>query len=164
MGYKFNSFVALDDPGLQLVDTDGDGVPGSVVLGAEVGERVPAGEQWSVGLGGEYERFSFGVTYTKVTSDTEASGRLQAEDLLVGASVTSGAYAVGAFYGKVLSAGGSPGLDLLDRDDGYGLTAQFDLGGGATLNGGIANTYGAGEFGAGGSSATIADFGISLNF
>ena len=74
------------------------------------------------------------------------------------------AFSVGAFYGKVLSADGSPAFDLLDGDDGYGLTAQVDLGGGATVNGGIANTYAAGEFGADGGSATIADFGISLNF
>ena len=162
--YRFDAFVAFDDPGVELVDTDGDDVPDLVVPATEVGELIPGGEQWSVGLAADYERYAFGATWTKVTSDTDDFGRFEATDLLVGASVTIDAYSVGAFYGKVLSAEGSPAFEVLDGDDGYGLTAQYDLGGGATLNGGIANTYAAGEFGTDGGSATIADFGISLNF
>ena len=162
--YNFDPFVAFDDPTFELVDTDGDDVPDLVVPATEVGELIPGGEQWSVGLAADYERYSFGATWTKVTSDSDDFGRFEATDLLVGASVTIDAYSVGAFYGKVLSADGSPAFDLLDGDDGYGLTAQVDLGSGATVNGGIANTYAAGEFGADGGSATIADFGISLNF
>ncbi len=30
---------------------------------------------------------------------------------------------------------------MLDGDDGYGVTAQYELGEGAFLNGGIANSY-----------------------
>ena len=62
----------------------------------------------------------------------------------------------------MLSADGSPDLRSLEGDDGYGFTAQYELGGGATVNGGIANTYAIS--GAGSKSATIADFGISLYF
>ena len=103
--------------------------------------EVPDGEQWSVGLNGEYETFAFGLTYTKITSDTEADGKVEADDLLVGASFTFDAWSVGAFYGKVLSAEGTEASGIFDGDDGYGLTAQYDLGGGATVNGGIANSY-----------------------
>jgi predicted porin len=138
--------------------------PGPCRPGTEVGELIPSGEQWSVGLEADYERYAVGATWTKVTSDTDDFGRFEATDLLVGASVTIGAYSVGVIYGKVLSAEGSPAFELLDGDDGYGLTAQYDLGRGATLNGGIANTYAASELGTGGGSATIADLGISLNF
>ena len=49
---------------------------------------VPSGEQWSIGVEGEYERFTIGVTYTNVTSNSNAFGRLEANDLLVGASAT----------------------------------------------------------------------------
>jgi outer membrane protein OmpU len=162
--YNFDAFVAFDDQTLELVDSDGDDVADLVVPATEVGEIIPGGEQWSVGLAADYERFSFGATWTKVTSDSDDFGRFEATDLLVGASVTIDAYSVGAFYGKVLSADGSPAFDLLDGDDGYGLTAQVDLGGGVTVNGGIANTYAASEFDTDDGSATIADFGISLNF
>ena len=125
---------------------------------------IPGGEQWSVGLAAEYQRYAFGVTWTKVTSDTDDFGRFEASDLLVGVSLSIHATSIGAFYGKVLSADGSPAFEALDGDDGYGLTGQYDLGGGATLNGGIVNTYAASESGTDGSSATIADLGISLNF
>ena len=153
--YRFDAFVAFDDAAFELVDTDGDDVPDFVVPATEVGELIPGGEQWSVGLEGYYERYTFAVTWTKVTSDTDDFGRFEAADLLVGASVTIGAYSIGAFYGEVLNAEGSPAFDLLDGDDGYGLTAQVDLGGGATVNGGIANTYAASEFGNDGRSATM---------
>ena len=45
-----------------------------------------------------------------MTSDTGDFGRLEATDLLVGASVTIDAYSVGAFYGRVLSDEGNSGL------------------------------------------------------
>ena len=50
---------------------------------------VPDGEQWSVGLSGEYEAFAFGVTYIKLTSDAEDDGKAEADDLLVGGSATA---------------------------------------------------------------------------
>ncbi len=43
------------------------------------------------------------------------------------------------------------------------LTAQYDLGGGATVNGGVAYTYG-GVGDDGQDQATVADFGIKMAF
>ena len=43
----------------------------------------------------------------------------------------------------------------------YALTGQYDLGGGATVNGGIQKNY---KFLSGGDAATTADFGISMAF
>ena len=123
---------------------------------------MPDGEQWSVGLKGEYEALSFGVTYTKLSSDGTEDGEAEAEDLVVGGSYSFGAVPVGAFWGQVLSADGPGEFANLDGDDGYGLTAQYDLGGGATVNGGIANSYSISP--TDDVSATIADFGISMEF
>ena len=75
--YRFDAFVAFDDPAFEFVDTDGDDVPDLVVPATEVGELIPGGEQWSVGLAADYERYSFGATWTKVTSDTGDFGRLR---------------------------------------------------------------------------------------
>jgi len=162
--YKFDTFTIVDDPVPTLVDGNGDGIPDAVIDADPVGVTIPDGEQWSVGLNGEYETFAFGLTYTKVTSDTEDDGKVEADNLLVGASFTFDAFSVGAFYGKVLSAEGTEALAVQDGDDAYGLTAQYDLGGGATINGGIANTYSVSGLGDDDESATIADFGISMNF
>jgi outer membrane protein OmpU len=160
--YSFASFVALNEESFEPIDNDGDGAIDDIVPVMLAGSFIPSGEQWSIGIEGEYERFTIGVTYTNVTSDSDALGRFEANDLLVGASVTLEAVSVGAFYGTVLSADGSPDLRRLEGDEGYGLTAQYDLGGGATINGGVANTYAIN--GARSRSATIADFGISLYF
>ena len=157
--YSFASFIALEE---EPIDVDGDGEIDDVVPVMPAGRFVPSGEQWSIEVEGEYERFTIGVTYTYVISNSDAFGRFEANDLLVGASATLEAVSVGAFYGKVLSADGSPDFRSLEGDDGYGLTAQYDLGGGATVKGGIANTDAIS--GAGSMSATIADFGISLYF
>jgi hypothetical protein len=62
----------------------------------------------------------------------------------------------------VLNAEGPDDFSLLEGDDGYGLTAQYDLGGGATVNGGIANSYSISA--TDDESATIADFGIGMAF
>ena len=123
---------------------------------------MPDGEQWSVGLQGEYETFAFGVTYIKLSSDTETDGKVEADDLVVGGSYSFDAVSVGAFCAKVLSAEGTEDFGILDGDDGYGLTAQYDLGGGATINGGIANSYSISA--TDDESATIADFGIAMEF
>ena len=68
-------------------------------------------------------------------------GDADADNLLLGAAFDFDAFSVGAYYGKVLSANGAPAFEVLDGADAYGLTAQYDLGGGATVNGGIANSY-----------------------
>jgi len=158
--YTFQSFVVEGDPELTVVeDAEGNLV---VVSGLPVETVVPDGEQWSVGLKGTYDTFGFGMTYTKLTSDSEDDGNVEADELLVGGSYTFGAVSVGAFWAKVLSAEGPDTFANLDGDDAYGVTAQYDLGGGATVNGGIANSYSISP--TDDTSATIADFGISMEF
>ena len=99
----------------------------------------PDGEQWSVGLGAEYASFGFGLTYMKLNSDTSDLGEFDADNLLVGASYTYDAWSFGAVYGKILSAEGE--LADIDGQDSYELSAQYDLGGGASINGGVRRTY-----------------------
>ena len=56
---------------------------------------------------------------------------------------------------------------MLDGADAYGLTGQYDLGGGATVNGGIVSTYpqpGSGSGPLDPDSAVIGDFGIRMAF
>ena len=115
-----------------------------------------------MGLQAEYETFAFGMTYMKLSSDAEDDGKVEADDLIVGGSYSFDAFSVGAFWAKVLSAEGPDDFATLDGDDGYGLTAQYDLGGGATINGGIANSYSISA--TDDESATIADFGIAMEF
>ena len=159
--YNFASFVDLEEEGLVSNDF---GIDGDITSEAGPDTLIPAGEQWSLGLGGEFEYYSVGITYTHAISDSKEFGRAEADDLLLGASVTLDALSIGAFYGKVLAANGGPSLEILDGDDGYGVTAQYELGEGAFLNGGIVNSYSIGAGGLRGSSATIADFGITLDF
>ena len=99
-----------------------------------------------------------------MTSDSDQFGHEEADDLLIGASVTLEALSLGAFYGRVLTAKGNSTLEMLEGEDGYGLTAQYELGEGATLNGGIASTYSVTGPGSEDNSATIADFGVILYF
>jgi outer membrane protein OmpU len=158
--YKFDSFVTTSDVGtVVLEDINGDPV---LVEGVDVEVPVPDGEQWSVGLNAEYDAFAVGLTYMKLSSDSEADGKVEADNLTIGGSFGFNAWSVGAFWGKVLSAEGPGDFLTLDGDDGYGLTAQYDLGGGATINGGIANSYSVSI--TDDESATLADFGISMEF
>jgi outer membrane protein OmpU len=156
--YTFDSFVVVADPELLIVE-DPEGNP-VVVEGELVKTLVPGGEQWSVGLQGEYLAFAFGITYTQLSSKND--GKVKATDLLIGASYSFDAVSVGAFLGKVLDAEGSDDFANLDGDDAYGLTTQYDLGGGATVNGGIANSYAIPATQV--ESATIVDFGVSIEF
>jgi len=125
---------------------------------------VPDGEQWSLGLNGDFEAFAFGLTYAKLDSDTSSLGEFDADNLLIGASFTFDAWSVGAVYGKILNAEGQ--LEDLDGDDSYELSAQYDLGGGASINGAVRRTYNiiglAGD--EDGDSAWIGDFGIKMAF
>jgi outer membrane protein OmpU len=174
--YNFAAFQEVEEDGFETAEIcEGAFDPNSgacigtivevLVPFVPTGNVIPSGEQWSIGLNAEYETFEFGVTYINIFSDTDDFGRVEADNLLVGVAASFDAFSVGAFYGKVLSAQGSEEFEVSDGDDGYGLTAQYDLGGGATINGGIVNTYsveGVGEDSH--DSATIADFGIAMEF
>jgi outer membrane protein OmpU len=127
---------------------------------------IPEGHQWSAGVKADYESFAFGVTYTKAESDDDAFDE-DFDNLLLGGSFGFGAWSVGAVYGKVLSASGDL-EDQFDGSDAYGLTGQYDLGGGASVNGGVFKSYNQALTQSDGTvdfdSATIADFGIVMAF
>jgi outer membrane protein OmpU len=145
--YNFDEFASI---------TDTNNIPDII--------DVPAGEQWSIGLGADYDAFAFGVTYANLDATSDDFGDFKADNLLIGASYTFDAWSVGAVYGKILSAEGE--LEGLDGNDSYELSAQYDLGGGATLNGGVRRTYnivGIGE-GTEGDAAWVGDFGIAMSF
>ena len=164
IGYNsFKSFITTGTPELELQDTNGDGIGDTLVTVVDATD-FPDGEQWSVGLKGTYTTFGFGLTYAKLNSNTTDAGEFDADNLLVGASVGWENFAVGFVYGKILSASGE--LEELDGDNSYELSAQYDLGGGATVNGGVRRTYNIVGIGddEGGNSAWIGDFGISMAF
>lgn len=124
------------------------------------GTDFPSGTQWSGGLKGEYENFAFGLTYTNADLDGPTSPNF--ETLLVGGSFGIDAWSVGAYYGKILKSEGivstfSGPIDIGDADgnDTFAVTGQYDLGGGATVNGGIGQDY---------NDNTVADFGIVMAF
>jgi outer membrane protein OmpU len=170
IGAGYNNFDSFTSTGAaQIVtvtaDINGDGIPEQVqTLGAPVSVDVPSGEQWSVGAKATYDAFGFGATWTKVDGDDDDSS--SAQSLLFGASFGWDAWAVGAFYQEILNAEGL--VESRDGDKAYGLTAQYDLGGGATINTGIAQLEGVSGLGSedldNDDSATVADFGISMAF
>ena len=132
---------------------------------------VKGGEQWSVGLTGAFGGFSAGVVYTAASSESDsdlASGDLDV--LNIGGAFTVDAWTFGAYYASVLTGNGN--LGAYDGHDSYGASVQYDLGGGATVNFGVAQTYGRDEVGTPGDvgyipeieDGTVADFGIKMDF
>jgi len=161
--YNFDSFIDTSEGDLQVVENAaGDLV---VVPGAEIVSEIPSGDQWSVGLKGDFDAFAFGATYTSVSTDDNAAGEaFKADNLLLGASFTFDAWSVGAVYGKILN--GEELAESIDGSDSYELSAQYDLGGGAALMGGVRRTYNLGENedGSEADATYIGDFGISMSF
>lgn len=155
--YKYDTFIALGGTGYERVGND--------LVPVEAAYKIPGGEQWSIGLNAEYSSFAVGMTYMNLNSDDGGFGQADADSLLIGGSYTFDAWSIGAFYGKIFNASSdddTDGFNRLDGGDAYGLTAQYDLGGGATINGGIAQSYP--EAALDYDQATIADFGISMAF
>jgi outer membrane protein OmpU len=174
-GYnKFDDFVTTSGVGTEVVCGDGgavDPVTGEclgdliVVEGVDIEVDVPDGEQWSVGLGGEYEAFAFGLTFVSLDASSSATGDFKADNLLIGASYTFDAWSVGVVYGNIMNAEGN--LESIDGDDSWELSGQYDLGGGATVNGGVRWTYGIPGLGSNPDDtdqALIGDFGIKMAF
>jgi outer membrane protein OmpU len=145
------------------------------------GIEVKGGEQWSVGLTGDFAGFTGGIVYSAASSestDDAASGDFDV--LTIGAGYTFDAWSFGGYYASVVTANGN--LGAFDGKDSYGVSGQYDLGGGASVNFGVAQTYGRDSVGspfltdgAGNTvvndnyvpevdSATVADFGIKMSF
>jgi outer membrane protein OmpU len=166
--YDFEDFDQTSDGGLILVDSDGDGTLDAVVEGADIITTVPGGEQWSVGLQAEYSAFAFGVTYISLNTGANADDlEFDADNILVGGSFGWNAWSFGAVYGNIINADGA--LETLDGQSSWEVSAQYDLGGGATVNMGVRQTYdiiGLGTEGdvESGDSAWIGDFGIVMAF
>lgn len=126
-------------------------------LDEEAGSLFSGGEQYSAGLSGSLFVFDGGVIYTRTTGD----GGSDFETLGVGLATTFeelgvaalGGSGIGAYYTRIIEATGS--VADADGDEAFGLTGEYDLGGGASVNTGIARTYG---------DATVADFGIKMSF
>ena len=91
----------------------------------------------------------------------DADGGSVRSRLLLGGSAGFGAFSVGAYYSRCSTPTASS--QGADGDKAYGVTAQYDLGGGATVNAGIANIEGYSGLDDG-DSADVADFGIAMNF
>jgi outer membrane protein OmpU len=157
--YKFDSFVTTAEGGLEVVE----GANGELIVvpGAPIDTIWPDGEQWSVGLNGDYDAFAFGLTYTKLNSDTSDIGEVDVDNILVGLSYTFDAFSVGAVYGNILSADGV--ASELDGDSSWEVSGQYDLGGGASINGGIRQTYSI-LTDNGDDEAWVGDFGIKMAF
>jgi outer membrane protein OmpU len=171
--YKFESFVDVggdQGEGLRACVTDlgvVDVPPGatcaelggtSVLFPGEAGDLdVPAGKQWSAGLHGDYENFGLGVVYTSIESDDDDASNL--DILYLGGTFGWEAFTLGGYYANILNGEG----EVADADgrDSYGVSAQYDLGGGASVNGGVGRTFGGGD---GGDGATVADFGVRMAF
>ena len=107
------------------------------------------GEMFSAALGGSIAGFDAKVIYTQANGD----GGSDFETLGAGLSGTVADFGVGGYYTKIIDATGA--VVESDGDESYGITATYDLGGGASVNGGIVETYGA---------STVADFGIKMSF
>ncbi len=159
--YKYDTFVETSDSDAVLVlDVNGNPV---AVAGESIETIFPKGEQWSFGLNADYDAFAFGATYIALNSDTSGVDEWDSNSLLLGAAFTFDAWSVGLNYGKILDASGT--LEPLDGHDSYEISAAYDLGGGASLNGGIRRTYAL--FDSDGNetdAAYIGDFGITMAF
>ncbi len=128
---------------------------------------VPDGDEWSVGLRGALGGFRAGVGYASISA-----GDLGALDVLTGgAGYLWGPWSAYAYYSSVVDGSELFG-EAVDGKDSYGASLQYDLGGGATVNMGVARTYGANavgdpedaQFAPEVEATTLADFGISMAF
>jgi outer membrane protein OmpU len=174
VGVGYNSFESFTETGdiggvevcgPEGVDDDGECIDTVLVNGADVfTTEFPSGEQWSVGLDAEYEAFGFGATWVSLSTDDNSEGLdTNADNLLVGASFGWDAWSFGAVFGHIMSAGGT--LEPIDGNSSYEFSAQYDLGGGASFNAGVRQTYNLfNEDGSEGDSATIGDLGIVMAF
>jgi outer membrane protein OmpU len=124
---------------------------------------IPGGKQYSAVLGGTFGDFGGNIIYDN--ADSDGSGF---QSLGIGLTAGFGDFDVGAWYRQVIEADG--GLTSWDGSNAYGISGQYDLGGGASVMGGVVQTYETDDVTTDGvttegiEGATIADFGISMAF
>jgi len=119
-------------------------------------EDAVEGNQWAAGLSGTFGGFNGQLNYTRA----EVDGEDDIETAGVGLGTEIGVFGVNAFYVRYLE---NPGGE--DDDDAYGVDMTVDLGGGASIKGGVVRTLSVFQDDDGDTdNETIADFGISLAF
>jgi len=138
-----------------------------VVTGADISRTVPKGEQWSASAVGNYGNWGLGLVWTQAESKNSSSvDGAKFSTLGIGGTFGWEDLTVGAYYVTFLDA--TEGLQAFDGEDTYGLTAAYDLGGGAQVATGIATTFGRGSDinpnRGSRSGDTVADFGIKMSF
>jgi outer membrane protein OmpU len=152
--YNFEEFTfQSDEAETTLIDVDPDPLVDDIVEVptanfAEV--QAPGGEQYTAMLGFG----AFGADMNVIYNNINFNGDAELETIGVGAEYTFQATTVGAFYRNALKGSGA-GLDDLDGEDVWGVTAEYDLGGGAVVSGGVVQDYG---------DAWTGDFGINMSF
>ena len=182
VGVGYNNYASFrDSQGTSISVCEGQDVNGETIIttdclagdnvftipGADSSITIPSGEQWSASAGGTYGNFGLGVVWTQADSDSNrfVDG---ASFSTIGVGGTFGweAFTVGAYYVSIYDAGDR--LSAFDGEDTYGLTAAYDLGGGAQVATGIATTFGRGSDinpnRGERSGETVADFGIKMSF
>lgn len=150
--YDYEEFTTLSFPGAPNILT-----------------TVPGGNEYSAVIGGTFGDFGGNIIYNNADSNGNSF-----ETLGVGLTAGFGDWDFGAWYRQVISGDGA--LTGWDGADAYGVSGQYDLGGGAKVMGGVVRTYGTDEhtFTPNGQTApvtfdavkeaTVADFGISMEF
>ncbi|WP_424927459.1 porin [Amaricoccus tamworthensis] len=139
-GYA-GSFGGVDlNVGVGYYDFDGF----DTGVGADI-QEVADGEQVSATVGAAFGNFALGVVWQNADSDDA-----EYETVHVGGTAGFGAFTVGAWYVNAIE-----NLDINEEDDSMGLSAEYDLGGGASVKGGVGQNF---------AGSTIGDFGISMSF
>lgn len=143
-GVSLSTDRELDDIGVGASFTGDFGLGAVTVGGGYYDDNI--NEQYSAGIGGGFAGFTGNVVYT----NTRGGGL---ETIGAGLGTTFADIGFDAYYNRAIG-GALAGLGS-DGDDAYGLGMNFDLGGGASLRGGVVRTY---------QSTTAADLGIQLTF
>lgn len=110
---------------------------------------VSAGEQWSAAIGGEYGAFNAKAIYTTASTEKDSSF----STLGAGLGGEFGPWALNFYYNDIIEASGS--VADTEGQDSVGFGVNYDLGGGALAQFGVADTY---------ADETVSDFGISMTF
>lgn len=179
--YNYKSFTTVNDTGTVgacFDEATGDfdeltaagcaaGDSELVLPVAAISSTVPKGEQWSASGGMTYGDFGLGLVWTQAESkDNRFVDGAKFSTLGIGGTFGWEELTVGAYYVTFLDA--TEGLKEFDGEDTYGLTAAYDLGGGAQVATGIATTFGRGSGinpnRGSRSGDTVADFGIKMSF